>query len=71
MAKPDAIWGVTDAFNQDTNPKKINVGFGVYRDDNGQPYVFTSVLKVRKHLASKWTWTTSCGLKFILLSRWI
>lgn len=52
MGRPDAIQGVTDDFNRDTHPKKINVAFGVYRDDNGQPYLFSSVLNVR-YLTSK------------------
>jgi len=47
MGPPDAILGVTEAFKKDTNPKKINLGVGAYRDDNGKPYVLPSVKKVR------------------------
>jgi len=47
MGPPDAILGVTEAFKKDTNPKKINLGAGAYRDDNGKPYVLPSVKKVR------------------------
>lgn len=36
MAPRDPILGVTDAFNADTNPKKVNLGVGVYYDDNGK-----------------------------------
>lgn len=43
MGPPDAILGVTEAFKKDTNPKKINLGVGAYRDDNGKPYVLPSV----------------------------
>lgn len=46
MGPPDAILGVTEAFKRDTNPKKINLGVGAYRDDSGKPYVLPSVLKV-------------------------
>lgn len=46
MGPPDAILGVTEAFKRDTNPKKINLGVGAYRDDNGKPYVLSSVLQV-------------------------
>jgi aspartate aminotransferase len=46
MGPPDAILGVTEAYKRDTNPKKINLGVGAYRDDNGKPYVLPSVLKV-------------------------
>lgn len=47
MGPPDAILGVTEAFKRDTNPKKINLGVGAYRDDNGKPYVLPTVLKVK------------------------
>lgn len=46
MGPPDAILGVTEAFKKDTNPKKINLGVGAYRDDNGKPFVLPSVIKV-------------------------
>lgn len=48
MGPPDAILGVTEAYKRDTNPKKINLGVGAYRDDNGKPYILPSVLKVSK-----------------------
>lgn len=48
MGPPDAILGVTEAFKRDQNPKKINLGVGAYRDDNGKPFVLPSVLKVLK-----------------------
>ncbi|GAA6035809.1 hypothetical protein JCM8097_005716 [Rhodosporidiobolus ruineniae] len=41
---PDPILGITEAFKADTNPKKINLGVGAYRDANGKPYVLPSVL---------------------------
>ena len=44
---PDAILGVTEAFKADTDPKKINLGVGAYRDAQGKPYVLPSVRKVR------------------------
>jgi len=43
MGPPDAILGVTEAFKKDTNPKKMNLGVGAYRDDQGKPYVLPSV----------------------------
>lgn len=46
MGTPDIIHGVTEAFKYDTNPKKINLGAGAYRDDDGKPYVLPSVLQV-------------------------
>lgn len=49
MGPPDSILGVTEAFKRDTNPKKINLGVGAYRDDNNKPFVLPSV-----QLAEKW-----------------
>lgn len=45
MAPPDPILGVTEAFKRDKSDKKINLGVGAYRDDNGKPYVLGSVRK--------------------------
>ena len=36
MAPADPILGVTEAFVADTNPRKVNLGVGVYTDDNGK-----------------------------------
>ena len=47
MGPPDAILGITEAFKKDNNPKKINLGVGAYRDDNGKPFVLPSVLEVK------------------------
>ena len=41
------IAGLTEAYKADTYPKKINLGVGAYRDDDGKPYVLRSVKKVR------------------------
>lgn len=40
--------GVTDNFKADKDPRKINLGVGAYRDDNGKPYVLNAVKKVRR-----------------------
>lgn len=53
MGPPDAILGVTEAFKKDTNPKKMNLGVGAYRDDNGQPFVLPSVQKAEKLIMDK------------------
>jgi hypothetical protein len=46
MGPPDPILGVTVAFKADTDPNKMNLGVGAYRDDNGKPYVLSCVRKV-------------------------
>uniref|UniRef100_A0A914KIM6 Aspartate aminotransferase n=2 Tax=Meloidogyne incognita group TaxID=654580 RepID=A0A914KIM6_MELIC len=43
MGPPDAILGVTEAYKKDTNPNKVNLGAGTYRDDQGKPFVLPSV----------------------------
>lgn len=40
------IAGVTEAFKADTDPRKINLGVGAYRDEQGKPYILPSVKKV-------------------------
>ena len=36
LAPSDPILGITEAFLADTNPKKVNLGVGVYTDDAGK-----------------------------------
>jgi len=42
-AKPDAILGLTEAFRSDSNPAKINLTVGVYKDANAQTPVLETV----------------------------
>ena len=49
-APPDPILGLTEAFKSDPNPKKINLGVGVYKDANGQTPVLASVKAAEEHL---------------------
>lgn len=42
-ALPDAILGLTEAFKQDTNPQKINLGAGVFVDERGRTPILASV----------------------------
>ncbi|XP_057291015.1 aspartate aminotransferase, mitochondrial-like [Hydractinia symbiolongicarpus] len=50
---PDAILGITEAFKRDTNPNKINLGAGAYRDDNGKPYVLPCIKAAEENLIRK------------------
>jgi aromatic-amino-acid transaminase len=36
LAPRDPMLGLTEAFNADTRPRKVNLGVGVYQDDNGK-----------------------------------
>uniref|UniRef100_A0A9J7ZVM0 Aspartate aminotransferase n=1 Tax=Cyprinus carpio carpio TaxID=630221 RepID=A0A9J7ZVM0_CYPCA len=53
MGPPDPILGVTEAFKRDTNPKKMNLGVGAYRDDQGKPFVLNCVRKAEAQIAAK------------------
>jgi aromatic-amino-acid transaminase len=43
LAPADPILGVTEAYVKDANPKKVNLGVGVYYDDNGKVPVLECV----------------------------
>lgn len=51
MAPKDPILGVTETFVADTNPKKVNLGVGVYLDDNGKVPVLQAVRSAEQKLA--------------------
>lgn len=40
---PDAILNLTALYNADPNPKKVNLGVGAYRDENGKPWILPAV----------------------------
>ncbi|KAF9972651.1 aspartate transaminase aat1 [Actinomortierella ambigua] len=50
MGPPDAILGVTEAFKRDTDPRKMNLGVGAYRDDAGKPFVLSCVRKAEAQI---------------------
>ena len=45
---PDVIFGIVEAYNRDTHPQKVNLGIGVYRGDDGKPWVLPVVRKVSR-----------------------
>src|SRR6185503_15985549 len=51
LAPRDPILGVTETFNADTNPRKVNLGVGVYYDDNGKVPVLECVRRAEQKLA--------------------
>ena len=53
MAPRDPILGITEAFNADKNPNKINLGVGVYYDDNGKVPLLACVSKAEAQLMEK------------------
>jgi aspartate aminotransferase, cytoplasmic len=48
QAPADPILSLTTNFKNDKDPKKVNLGVGAYRDNNGKPYVFPIVKKVEQ-----------------------
>jgi aromatic-amino-acid transaminase len=53
MAPRDPILGITEAYNADKNPNKINLGVGVYYDDNGKVPLLECVKKAEALLMEK------------------
>jgi aromatic-amino-acid transaminase len=50
QAPPDPILGLTEAYNADTNPNKVNLGVGVYQDGSGK----VPVLSVVREAEERW-----------------
>jgi len=49
----DPILGMTAMFLEDKFPKKVNLGQGVYRTDEGKPYVLSSIKEAEGRVASE------------------
>ena len=52
MAPRDPILGVTETFLADSNPSKVNLGVGVYYDDNGKVPVLECVRRADQQIAA-------------------
>lgn len=53
LAPPDPIIGLTEAFNNDTNPKKVSLGAGVYQDGAGRVQILKVVRDAQEQLLEK------------------
>ncbi len=51
QAPPDAILGLTEQFKADTNPRKANLGVGVYQDGTGKLPLLRCVEAAERRLA--------------------
>ncbi|MGL4513121.1 MAG: aromatic amino acid transaminase [Lacipirellulaceae bacterium] len=51
-APRDPILGLTDAFKADPNPQKINLGVGIYQDDNGETPVLGTVVEATRRVVA-------------------
>ncbi len=50
LGPPDPIFGLTEAFNNDPNPKKVNLAAGVYQDGAGK----VPILQVVREAQAQW-----------------
>jgi aromatic-amino-acid transaminase len=55
MAPRDPILGVTEAFNNDPNPRKVNLGVGVYTDDAGKVPLLECVRRAERTITERGT----------------
>jgi aromatic-amino-acid transaminase len=53
MAPRDPILGITEAYNADKNPEKINLGVGVYTDEDGKVPLLECVRRAEEQLMQK------------------
>jgi len=50
QAPLDPILGTTQLYNEDPDPRKINLGVGAYRTEDGKPYVLNVIKEAEKEL---------------------
>ncbi|MDQ6620545.1 MAG: aspartate/tyrosine/aromatic aminotransferase [Pseudomonadota bacterium] len=53
LAPRDPILGITEAFVADTNPRKVNLGVGVYVDDQGKVPLLECVKRAEREMTDK------------------
>lgn len=46
LAPEDPLYGLVQAYESDKSDKKVDLGVGAYRDDNGKPWILPVVKKV-------------------------
>jgi len=58
---PDPILGILSAFVKDPNPDKIDLGVGVYRDEDGRTPMLQSVVEAEKRMIAQQTTKSYLG----------
>lgn len=53
LAPRDPILGISEAYNADANPRKVNLGVGVYCDDNGKVPLLDCVKRAEREMTDK------------------
>lgn len=51
-APPDPILGIGQNYNEDTDERKVNLGIGAYRTEDGNPLVLNVVRKVEQQIVN-------------------
>ena len=46
QAPPDAMFGLSAAYRADNDPRKVDLGVGAYRHEDGKAWVLPAVRKV-------------------------
>lgn len=49
-APPDPVFGLIHLFLADTNPKRVLLGVGIYKGEDGKPFILKTVKKAEKML---------------------
>src|SRR5215203_376042 len=52
MAPRDPVFGITDAFNQDRSPTKVDLGVGIYLNNDGRIPILRAVADAERRLAA-------------------
>lgn len=68
LPRARSIFQLTAAYKADTFEKKVNLGVGAYRDNDGKPWVLPSVKKVR-FVRGWWHCRGVCGGWWLYLAR--
>ena len=50
LGPEDPLLGTFARYAADTDPRKVNVGVGAYRDEEGKPVVLSAVAKAEQQL---------------------
>lgn len=53
LGPDDPILGITIMYNSDSNPQKINLGVGAYRDEGGLPFVLSAVREAERRILDR------------------
>ncbi|HSH70811.1 MAG TPA: aromatic amino acid aminotransferase, partial [Deferrisomatales bacterium] len=55
LAPADPILGLTELFQQEPNPRKVNLGVGVYKDADGRTPILGTVKEAERRLLDEAT----------------